>query len=207
LRPWLEGYITFFKNVCNGVLWKLVKIAANGPIDIGALPMGPSTVKVISIGPDLLKYDLGIYVDVATSEYYQMLRQNLMEMRERIPVDAYFLVLNTLQQADFRKAELYLTKFSQIASNQEHQRALEVAEATAKANAEAAIAAEQERQKSHQMDVMAKIEAIRAEYEAKEVLAQGDHERKLDYLEKETESKKDVGIAITQVNNQNRLEQ
>lgn len=207
LRPWLEGYVEFYRNIASSLVWRYQCLAAEGPKNLGMLPMSEGVSRLVRIGPELLDYNMNIKVEVNDSQYFQMLMQMLMQSRDLIPVESYFLIYNALNQGDLRKAEMYLIKYTQLGKEEAHRRQMEIAQATANANAQAAQATEAQRQQSMQMELAMKARLYDAEYKAKDGYSAQEHLRKLEYLKKQKELEKEIALETTEANNANRLTQ
>jgi hypothetical protein len=207
LRPWLEGYVEFYRNVASSLVWRYQCLAAEGEKNLGMLPMSQGVSKIVRIGPKLLDYNMNIKVEVNDSQYFQMLMEMLMQSRELIPVESYFLVYNALNQGDLRKAEMYLIKFTQLGKEEAHRKQMEIAQATANANAQAAQATEAEKQKTMQMELAMKARLYEAEYGAKDGYSAQEHLRELERIELEKQLEKEIALETTEANNANRLTQ
>ena len=207
LRPWLEGYVEFYRNISSSLVWRYQTIAASGTRNLGTLPMSQGVSKLVRIGPELLQYNLNVKVEVNDSQYYQFLMQDQMNKREMIPVESYFMIYNALNQGDLRKAELYLIKFTQLAQERQHQRQLEIAQATAQANAQAAQATEQMKMQAMERELMIKAQLYGAEYNAKDEFESKEHARLIERIRIEKELEKENAVAVTEANNANRLTQ
>ena len=124
-----------------------------------------------------------------------------------IPLDAYYTVLNIIEAGDLKKAQYVLTKYMAKATEEAHQRQLEIAQATAKANQEMALMTEQAKAQTRQIDIQGKLQEIEAESLAKIKELQEQHRLKMEEIEKQGGIQMDIAVATTKQNNRNRMEQ
>ena len=205
LRPWMESYVVFYQNLSAALAWRYQLITAFGEFVLGTLPLHEGLGRLVKIGPDLLKYDLGIAIEVNDAQYYQFLMQDLLTKRELLPAEAYFLVYNALNQGDLRKAEYYLIRFTQMAKQQEHERQMQIVQAQAASNAQAGVAVEQERQKIEMTKLEGELYKLREQAIIAEEQAKRDHSRRMTEIQFEKSLEKDMAVATVRENRSKEL--
>ena len=206
LRPWVDLYVSFYKNVTQSLMWTYQVYRALGLIE-QENNWGPYGQLYRSFGVELLRYDMGLTIEVNDKAYMDFLMQDLMSKREIIPPEIYFTIYNAINQGDLRKAEFFLIKASKEAGELAHQRQMEIAQATAQANRAAAIAAEQERRQTlaTELEKTLKEEEFRAMIQ--DALGNSQLSRDKDFETHKSALEKDMAVAVVAENNQNRLNQ
>lgn len=207
LRPWLEAYSEMFRSTCSSLVASYIRAVGEGGPMLASLPVDNGTVRLLKIGEDLLKYDLVIKVEASDTEYREYLMTVLAERREALPLEGYFQILSSIHQGDLQKAQYLLTIMTKKAEEAAQQRQIELAEANAAASAQAAQTAEQAKQSTEMAKAQGKAQVLELEYKLKEGQAQSDHVREMERIRLQKELEKESAVAVTTVNNANRLNQ
>lgn len=200
LRPWVELYIYFYKQINESLIWRYQVKSAAGEIDLGYLPSAESTGRRVVIASEVMRYNLGLKVEIADAQYYQFLLQDLMSKRDAITPEGYFAVFNALQDRDLKKAEYLLIMFTRQAEERAHQRQLELVQAQSRSNAEAGVAVEQERQKSELTKLQKELEKMREEAGLKEQMAVTAHQRELEKIAMKAKADSDGNLKVVREN-------
>ena len=200
LRPWVELYIYFYKQINESLIWRYQVKSAAGEIDLGYLPSAESTGRRVVIASEVMRYNLGLKVEIADAQYYQFLLQDLMSKRDAITPEGYFAVFNALQDRDLKKAEYLLIMFTRQAEERAHQRQLELVQAQSRSNAEAGVAVEQERQKSELTKLQKELEKMREEAGLKEQMAVTAHQRELEKIAIKAKADSDGNLKVVREN-------
>ncbi len=200
LRPWMELYISFYKRVNESLIWRYQIKSASGEIDLGYLPSLEGMGRKVVLTSDIMRYNLGLKVEIADAQYYQFLLQDLMAKREMITPEGYFAVFNALQDRDLKKAEYLLISFTRQAEERAHQRQLELVQAQSRSNAEAGVAVEQERQKAEMAKLQAELERLREEAALAEKSAITAHQRELEKIALKAEADSRGNLKVVREN-------
>lgn len=200
LRPWMELYISFYKQINQSLIWRYQIKSATGEIDLGYLPSPEGTGRKVMLTSDIMRHELGLKVEIADGQYYQFLLQDLMAKRELITPEGYFAVFNALQDRDLKKAEYLLISFTRQAEERAHQRQLELVQAQSRSNAEAGVAVEQERQKAEMVKLQKEIEKMREEAALKEQLSIAAHGRELEKIAMKAKADSEGNLKVVREN-------
>lgn len=200
LRPWMEMYIAFYKRICESLVWRYQLMAATGTIDMGFLPINQAYGRVVEIGPEMLRYDLGLKIEIADAQYFQFLMQDLMSKRDTLGPESYFAVFNALQDKDLKKAEYLLIKFTKQAQEIAHQRQMELVQAQAASNAQAGVAVEQERQKFEVAKLEKELAMMREGAKLDEEKAITAHQRNLETIATKAEADSRGNLKVVREN-------
>ncbi|MGB4973672.1 MAG: hypothetical protein WBO32_13490, partial [Cyclobacteriaceae bacterium] len=152
-------------------------------------------------------HDWGIMVDVVSKEAKDMLMYDLQQRKDQIPPDSYFLIWNIIEAGDIKKAQYILSKKISLAQEEAHERQMQVAQATAQANAQAALATEQAKSQTIQLQTQGKLEEAKFRAGVEMDKAEKDHVRQLELLEKENMLRGQREIETVRENNRNRMNQ
>ena len=200
LRPWMELYINFYKRVNESLVWRYQIKSASGEINLGYLPSMEGSGRKVVLASDIMRYRLGLKVEIADAQYYQFLLQDLMAKRDMITAEGYFAVYNALQDRDLKKAEYLLITFTRKAEERAHQRQLELVQAQSRSNAEAGVAVEQERQKSEMTKLEAEVSKMREESTLAEERAITAHERELEKIALKAKADSEGNLKVVREN-------
>lgn len=141
LSPYVNGYKTVYFNMIDHVQRKWRLSVLNGDVDIKDLPFSDKVIKNMKITKGISAREFGVYLRLAPSEDKKRLMiQDLVGMKEKgmIPIDAYFVAMRMIEDNDLKKSEMYIVKAVKDEQAANHQRQMEVAQANAQGNAEAA---------------------------------------------------------------------
>lgn len=206
LGPYINMYIRGFKSIIEHIGYKYQVLVLNGTVDVGTMPMG-TYIKRVLLDDKIRQHSFNIMVRVQTLEDKQMLMNYLMSRQDALGADAYFAVLNCIMGNDLKKAQFLLSKYWEKAVEQQHANQVEIAQATAKGNAEAAIATEQAKSQTLQAENGFLSERMRLEFDLQNKLDQENHLRKMKEIELENLYKMETGVKVVRANNQNRADQ
>ena len=170
LNPYFKGYKGLFLNMVKhmSLKWKLSVL--HGDVRGKLLPLNSNIVRVATIKKDLFDYDLGITISVLpTREEVAVMFQDLKGLKEggQITADVYFAARNMLNDKDFKKMQLFLSKAVQIREKEVHERNVEVTQAQAKAQEEAVINGERAKGENIRLSEEEKRKTMQLEYELK----------------------------------------
>jgi hypothetical protein len=182
LRPWMEGYITFKKNVYNMISGRMMLIAALDFDSLEYSPLYTAFSRFAHLGPDLLKYDIGINVKVVESSYIQFLMQDLLNKKDVIPPEAYMAVYDALEDKDVDKAQWLLIKFTNKAKLEEQARQAELMRIQSQAQGDAAERIEQTKLEASRLKLQAEQAKLREQAMLDEQASQNNHGRDIEKI-------------------------
>lgn len=199
LRPYIDQYVNMYRLIIQYMAHRYQLMLIDGEIELGLLPISENTIRAIKLDQSILSHEWGIMVEVDTTQNRDFLLQELSK-RTGIPDDGYFLIWNTIQSGDYKKAQYLLTKYTRKAMELEHQRQIELAQAASMGSAQAAQASEQAKattiQLQHKLNMDMEILKHRLQMEA-QTLTQGSE---LMRIEKKAEKDKETGVAVVKAN-------
>jgi len=206
LSPYVNLYVQGFQSLVTYIAHKYQSLVAYGDIELGVLPIEGSITKMVALDKSLAKHDWGIKVIVQSREYKQMLIQKLMSKTE-LDDAAFFAVSNMIIANDLKKAQFYLSKYTEKARQLAHEQQVEIAQATAQGNANAAVATEEARRQTLELEMQFKNSTLSTEFALKEKAAISEHQRKLIEMREQNALDTVKETAVVRANNQNRLTQ
>lgn len=207
LKGYVDLYINAYKSIIKYTGLKYQNMVVTGDVNLGYLPVSSNWSKPVTIDKTITNHDWGIMVDITTRESRQMLIMDLQSRREQLPPESYLIVMNMIEAGDMKKAQFYLAKYTAKATEENHSRQLEIAQATAKANSEAAQATEMAKANTVQVQGQSKLMEIEAQAMVDETKAISDHKRSIELLEMTNKLQGEREVTSIRENNRNRLDQ
>lgn len=207
LRPMINGLSAHYLSICDYVVNRFKTRLLDGDIDLGYIPLLQDYSRTIKLSRDMAKHDWVIYVEIETGDMLNLLLQDVMQRRDSIPADAYFLIIRAIEDGDFLKAQYLLASSTERAAKIAHQRQMELVQAQTQGNQEAAQQAAQAQ--AQLLQLKASIDAQMKEMEAR-MTAQRDqklHDYEKEIISEEGAMKYQTSVATVRENNVNRLTQ
>jgi len=184
ISPYVNMYVEGYKDICNYVAFTYQRN-----------------------NPKLAKHEWWITVTLQTQEDKQVLLQMLMQYQQIIGADAFFVVSNMIAANDLKKAQSYLGKYIQKSQERQHAQQIEVAQATAKGNENAAVAMEAEKRKTTELEIMSKGQLMEIESRLNKEFEKFKHDLLMGEIEKKSQLDTEREERVVRANNQNRLAQ
>lgn len=200
LRPWLEGYINFSKNVFNMVAGRFLLIAALDFESLEYTPLHTSFSRFAHLGTELLNYELGIQVKVVESSFIQFLMQDLLNKKDMLPPEAYMAVYDALEDKDVDKAQWLLIKFTNKAKVEEQARQAQLMEIQSRAQGDAAERVEQTKLQAARIKTEAEKAKMREEAFLNEEKAQNDQARQIEKILVKSRADEEANKAVVREN-------
>ena len=162
LKPLYQSLESLHKRLYRYVikLWQLQLLETG---DIRITYQNNRTIKVLSLGKGLAYNEFGIVLTVLPTEEKKMfMLQNLAadKAQGKVGEADYFVLLNMIEQNDFKKAQFYYVRAVEKAKAAEHQRQLEMIQAQGQQIAQQAQVAEQAKGQTLQMKGQNELEQI-----------------------------------------------
>jgi len=205
LRPWMVDYIHFYQRMSENIAWRYQVGTIHGDIEIEYTPLNTSFSKFVSLGRDLLRYDLSIRVETADNDYYQFLLQDLLAKRELLPAESYFAIYNAIRNRDLKKAEWLLVKFTRQAKAEEQAAQERLMEIQSEQNARAGMAVEQAKAQAEMEKLRAEIQRMREQAGLDENKAQRDHAREIEKILVKAKKEGEANVDVVRENKQNSI--
>ena len=142
--------------------------ALRGDIKIDYLPLNSSIRKMFTLTKDIFGYEFGIQLNLAmgTMERQQFMASMAQNKQSNKLNEAdYLVVMQIFNQGDYKKASVYMANAIKKREEQLHQQAIEVQQATAKANQESAVVAAQEERTTAQVKFDFDAERLKIEHQ------------------------------------------
>lgn len=207
LKPMMNGLSAHYLEVCNYIVNRFKTRLINGDIDLGYIPLLQDYSRTIKLTKDMAKHDWAVYVEIETGEMLNILLQDVVQRRETIPPDAYFMIIRAIEDGDFLKAQYLLASSTERAAKMAHQRQMELVQAQTQGNQQAVEQASQAQ--AQLLQLKASIEGQMKELEAR-MTAQRDrqlHDYEKEIISEEGAMKYQTSVATVRENNVNRLTQ
>lgn len=207
LKPMINGLSAHYLSICDYIVNRFKTRLLDGDIDLGYIPLLQDYSRTIKLTKDMAKHDWAIYVEIETGDMLNLLLQDVMQRRDSIPPDSYFLIIRAIEDGDFLKAQYLLASSTERAAKMAHQRQMELVQAQTQGNQEAAQQAAQAQ--AQLLQLKASIEAQMKEMEAR-MTAQRDqklHDYEKEIISEEGAMKYQTSVATVRENNVNRLTQ
>jgi len=170
LFEWFRGYELLFEETVKHTAGKWRLAVLNGDVKVKYQPFNENIVKTAQLGKNLTLHEMGIMLNIlpdSAKRQNMILGLNQQREAQLITIDVYYILLNMIEQGDLKKAQLYLSKAVQKREKENHQRALEVQTAQAKANGEAGVEVEKSKQQTMTIEYDLKTQYMIAEYKEK----------------------------------------
>ncbi len=159
---WVSAHERLFQTVAHK--WQLRLL--HGDVTYDNLPTSAGTLKNARLAKELAFYDWNIFVKVDDTATKDMLMQDLMTKRDLIPSEVYYIVLSCIQQGDYKKAQVIISRQADSAKKLAHQQQMEIQTAVANGNKEAAIAGEEAKKSTIMAQNQGKLLEIEAQKKA-----------------------------------------
>lgn len=206
LGPYMMLYSDLSKLIYEHIAYRYQALVLSGSIDVGYLQFG-SFVKKVSLDKNIRSHKFIINVSLYTRDMKQMLREYVISRQAELPADAFFVILRAIDDGDIIKAQYLTSKYVAAKQASDHAQRLEISQATAKGNAEAAIATEQAKAQTVQVQLDADIQKMNHEHKLYLDKLRVEHElmmKKAGAIEKQ---KGENNLNAIEANNRNRLNQ
>lgn len=168
LKPHFRVYAGHELNWTKYAMLKWQIALISGDVSGEYSPLGDSAVKHIKLTSDLYNYDFAIHlVPLPNEEERNLMLQDLLMKRQesKISEKDYLVVYRMIKTGDIKKAQVFLARAVEKQEQVLHQRQLQMLQEQGKANAQAAIAAEQERAKTARIEADEKIRIQEHKYQ------------------------------------------
>lgn len=207
LKPLVNALSSHYVQICTYAVHKFKTMLIDGDIDLGYVPVLQDYSRTIKLTKEMAKYDWHISVEIETGEMLQLLIQDIMQRKDMIPPDSYFLILRAIEDGDILKAQYMLAVSVDKAQKQAHQRQMELVQAQTQGNQQAAQMNSQAQAQLLQMkaEVEAQMKQIDAALQAERDKALHEQTKELEQLK--GSMKFETSVASIRENNQNRFTQ
>lgn len=171
LKPTFRIYEGLYENWVKYCALKWQTAVLGGDIDITYTPLNDTNIRHFKLTEDLYDHDFGIKIILKPSEQdKQMLLADIQQKKETglLAAHDFFVLYQMIQNGDLRQAEIYYSRAVEEQKARNHQEAMQLQQAQAKAQGEANIAYEQAKQQTLQLESQLKMAEINLEYDRKE---------------------------------------
>lgn len=174
--PLIDVWRDAYERLCQIVGKKWQNRLLHGDITYDNLPTASGTMKVAKLAKELAFHDWNIFVRVDTTGTKDLLVQDLMSKKDFIAPDVYYIILNCITQNDLVKAQVLLGRHINKAKEEEHRKMLEIQQAQASGNQQAAVAGEEARMKTEREAGRQKVLQIQEQMKADLIVLAKKHE-------------------------------
>ena len=164
--PLVDVWKNAYERMCQIVAHKWQLAVIHGDITYDNLPTSSGVMKVVKLTKELAFHDWNIFIKVDTTATRDLMIQDLQSKRDFIDPEVYYIILQSLMQNDLTKAQVLLSRQVNRSKQEEHQRMMEIQQAQASGNQQAAVAAEEARRVTLMEEARQKLAEIKAQMEA-----------------------------------------